>query len=98
MPRPISYAVFCLKKKSALDLEHGLVVSCNAYFAQLGTSDVGAQALHGTTELLRDAGSHSCVHGRALYAGSGREIAFSVVVENGVFGGPAATPAVFFFF
>jgi cell division protein FtsI/penicillin-binding protein 2 len=35
-----------------LDLEHGLVVSCNAYFAQLGAYDVGADALHDTATLL----------------------------------------------
>jgi cell division protein FtsI/penicillin-binding protein 2/cell division protein FtsW (lipid II flippase) len=35
-----------------LDLEHGLVVSCNAYFAQLGAYDVGADALHETAALL----------------------------------------------
>ena len=35
-----------------LDLEHGLVVSCNAYFAQLGTYDVGPEALHDTATLL----------------------------------------------
>ena len=27
-----------------LDMERGIVVSCNAYFAQLGTYDVGARA------------------------------------------------------
>jgi cell division protein FtsW (lipid II flippase) len=35
-----------------VDLEHGLIVSCNAYFAQLGTYDVGAEALHDTAALL----------------------------------------------
>ncbi|MDE3165201.1 MAG: FtsW/RodA/SpoVE family cell cycle protein, partial [Acidobacteriota bacterium] len=35
-----------------LDLERGLTVSCNAYFAQLGTYDVGADALHDTARLL----------------------------------------------
>jgi len=34
------------------DMEHGLVVSCNAYFAQLGTYDVGAKELLETTNLL----------------------------------------------
>ena len=34
------------------DMEHGLVVSCNAYFAQLGTYDVGAKALLDTANLL----------------------------------------------
>jgi cell division protein FtsI/penicillin-binding protein 2 len=34
-----------------------LVVSCNAYFAQLGTYDVGAEALHDTAALLGIAAS-----------------------------------------
>jgi len=33
-------------------MERGLVVSCNAYFAQLGTYDVGAQQLSETAKLL----------------------------------------------
>ena len=35
-----------------MDMEHGIVVSCNAYFAQLGAYDVGAQALLDTANLL----------------------------------------------
>jgi len=35
-----------------IDMERGLIVSCNAYFAQLGTYDVGAQALFDTANLL----------------------------------------------
>jgi cell division protein FtsW (lipid II flippase) len=34
------------------DMEHAIVVSCNAYFAQFGTYDVGAQALLETANLL----------------------------------------------
>src|SRR5581483_5500376 len=34
------------------DLEHGLIVSCNAFFAQLGTYDVGANSLFDTANLL----------------------------------------------
>ncbi|HUI79307.1 MAG TPA: penicillin-binding transpeptidase domain-containing protein, partial [Bryobacteraceae bacterium] len=34
------------------DMEHALVVSCNAYFAQFGTYDVGAPALWETAKLL----------------------------------------------
>jgi cell division protein FtsW (lipid II flippase)/cell division protein FtsI/penicillin-binding protein 2 len=34
------------------DMEHAIVVSCNAYFAQFGTYDVGAQALWETAQLL----------------------------------------------
>ena len=33
-------------------MERGLVVSCNAYFAQLGTYDVGSQSLLDTANLL----------------------------------------------
>ena len=35
-----------------LNMEQALTVSCNAYFAQLGTYDVGATALHDTAALL----------------------------------------------
>jgi len=35
-----------------VDMERGLVVSCNAYFAQLGTYDVGAQQLSDTAKLM----------------------------------------------
>ena len=34
------------------DMERAIVVSCNAYFAQFGTYDVGAQALWDTANLL----------------------------------------------
>jgi hypothetical protein len=35
-----------------LDMRRALVVSCNAYFAQLGTNDVGAQALQSAAALF----------------------------------------------
>ncbi|HEX4750559.1 MAG TPA: FtsW/RodA/SpoVE family cell cycle protein [Bryobacteraceae bacterium] len=35
-----------------LDMAQAITVSCNAYFAQLGVYNVGAQALRDTTELL----------------------------------------------
>jgi cell division protein FtsW (lipid II flippase) len=35
-----------------VDLERGIVVSCNAYFAQLGTLEVGAEPLLTTAKLL----------------------------------------------
>jgi peptidoglycan glycosyltransferase len=35
-----------------LTMKDALTVSCNAYFAQLGTYDVGARALHNTADLL----------------------------------------------
>src|SRR5215471_10014399 len=50
--RPIRDDVMDKSAHGTLDLEHGLIVSCNAYFAQLGTYDVGAEALHDTAELL----------------------------------------------
>ena len=50
--RPIRDDVQDKNPHGTLDLEHGLVVSCNAYFAQLGTYDVGAEALHETATLL----------------------------------------------
>jgi cell division protein FtsI/penicillin-binding protein 2/cell division protein FtsW (lipid II flippase) len=35
-----------------LDMERAIIVSCNAYFAQLGTYDVGARSLHDTAAAL----------------------------------------------
>jgi cell division protein FtsI/penicillin-binding protein 2 len=35
-----------------VDMERGIVVSCNAFFAQLGTYDVGAEPLWATANLL----------------------------------------------
>jgi len=45
----------------------------------------------GTAE-LRDAPSHAWFIGFAPFGGSGRKIAVSVLVENGVYGGTAAAP------
>jgi cell division protein FtsW (lipid II flippase) len=50
--RPIRDDVQDRNPHGTLDLEHGLVASCNAYFAQLGNYDVGADALHETATLL----------------------------------------------
>src|ERR1039458_1120456 len=50
--RPIRDDVQDKSPHGTLDLEHGLIVSCNAYFAQLGAYDVGADALHDTATLL----------------------------------------------
>ncbi|MBS1856523.1 MAG: FtsW/RodA/SpoVE family cell cycle protein [Acidobacteria bacterium] len=50
--RPIRDDVQDRAPHGVLDLERGLVVSCNAYFAQLGTYSVGAEALHDTAQLL----------------------------------------------
>jgi len=50
--RPIRDDVQDKSPHGTLDLEHGMVVSCNAYFAQLGAYDVGAGELHDTATLL----------------------------------------------
>ncbi|MBV9506718.1 MAG: FtsW/RodA/SpoVE family cell cycle protein [Acidobacteriia bacterium] len=50
--RPIRDDVEDKIPHGTIDLERGLVVSCNAYFAQLGTYDVGAPALLETANLL----------------------------------------------
>jgi cell division protein FtsI/penicillin-binding protein 2/cell division protein FtsW (lipid II flippase) len=55
--RPIRDDVKDQSPHGTLDLERGLTVSCNAYFAQLGTYDVGADALHDTATLLGIAAS-----------------------------------------
>ena len=46
----------------------------------------------GTAELAT-APSHAWFIGFAPYGGSARKIAFSVLVENGIYGGTAAAPA-----
>src|SRR6185312_6546913 len=50
--RPIRDDVEDKSPHGAVDMERGIVVSCNAYFAQLGTYDVGAQPLFDTANLL----------------------------------------------
>jgi cell division protein FtsW (lipid II flippase) len=50
--RPIRDDVLDRTPHGSLDLEQAIVVSCNAYFAQLGTYDVGAPALFETASLL----------------------------------------------
>lgn len=50
--RPIRDDIQDKNPHGTLDLEHGLVVSCNAYFAQLGAYDVGAPELFETARLL----------------------------------------------
>jgi cell division protein FtsI/penicillin-binding protein 2 len=50
--RPIRDDVKDANPHGTVDMEHGLVVSCNAYFAQLGTYEVGADALFETANLL----------------------------------------------
>jgi cell division protein FtsW (lipid II flippase) len=50
--RPIRDDVQDKSPHGTLDMEHGIVVSCNAYFAQLGVYDVGAAPLFETANLL----------------------------------------------
>jgi len=50
--RPIRDDIQDRAPHGTLDLERGLVVSCNAYFAQLGAYDVGADALWTTGNAL----------------------------------------------
>jgi cell division protein FtsI/penicillin-binding protein 2/cell division protein FtsW (lipid II flippase) len=50
--RPIRDDVEDKNPHGTVDMEHGIVVSCNAYFAQLGDYDVGAQSLFDTASLL----------------------------------------------
>jgi len=50
--RPIRDDVLDQTPHGTLDLERATIVSCNAYFAQLGTYDVGAKPLFETASLL----------------------------------------------
>ena len=50
--RPIRDDVQDQNPHGTIDMEHGVIVSCNAYFAQLGTYDVGAEPLLDTANLL----------------------------------------------
>ncbi len=50
--RPIRDDVQDSNPHGTLDMERGIIVSCNAYFAQLGTYDVGAEPLLDTANLL----------------------------------------------
>ncbi len=50
--RPIRDDIEDKSPHGTVDMERGIVVSCNAYFAQLGTYDVGAQPLFDTATLL----------------------------------------------
>jgi cell division protein FtsI/penicillin-binding protein 2 len=50
--RPIRDDVQDKMPHGTVDMERGIVVSCNAYFAQLGHYDVGADALLATANLL----------------------------------------------
>jgi cell division protein FtsW (lipid II flippase) len=50
--RPIRDDIKDTAPHGTVDMEHGIVVSCNAYFAQLGTYNVGADPLLDTANLL----------------------------------------------
>jgi cell division protein FtsW (lipid II flippase) len=50
--RPIRDDVQDRNPHGSVNMERGIVVSCNAYFAQLGTYDVGADALLDAANLL----------------------------------------------
>lgn len=50
--RPIRDDIQDQNPHGTIDLERGVIVSCNAYFAQLGTYDVGAEPLFDTAGLL----------------------------------------------
>jgi cell division protein FtsI/penicillin-binding protein 2 len=50
--RPIRDDVQDSEPHGTVDMEKGIVVSCNAFFAQLGTYDVGAEPLWTTANLL----------------------------------------------
>jgi cell division protein FtsI/penicillin-binding protein 2 len=74
--------------------------SLGRYMREVVTSGTGRLAVGaipiagktGTAELM-DAPSHAWFIGFAPYGGAGRKIAFSVLVENGVYGGTASAPA-----
>jgi peptidoglycan glycosyltransferase len=57
-----------------------------------GTASAAIAGKTGTAELA-DAASHAWFIGFAPYGSKTRKIAFSVLVENGVYGGTAAAPA-----
>jgi cell division protein FtsI/penicillin-binding protein 2 len=50
--RPIRDDIADRSPHGVVDMRKGTVVSCNAYYAQLGTYNVGAEALHATATLL----------------------------------------------
>ena len=56
-----------------------------------GAASVPVAGKTGTAELA-GAPSHAWFIGFAPYGGAGRQIALSVLVENGVYGGTAAAP------
>ena len=51
-PRPIRDDIEDKTAHGTVNLEKGIVVSCNAYFAQMATYLLGPKALHGTADLF----------------------------------------------
>ncbi|MCI0419005.1 MAG: FtsW/RodA/SpoVE family cell cycle protein [Acidobacteria bacterium] len=51
-PRPIRDDIQDKTAHGTVNLEKGIIVSCNAYFAQMATYLLGPEALHGTADLL----------------------------------------------
>ena len=66
-----------------VDMERGIVVSCNAYFAQLGTYDVGAEPLFDTANLL------GILPASPNTAAQLQQIAAAIVLRAGAGGGLA---------
>ena len=71
------------RRTARVDMERGIVVSCNAYFAQLGTYDVGAEPLFDTANLLGI--STASPNTAAAVA----QVAAAVVLRTGAGGGVA---------
>jgi cell division protein FtsI/penicillin-binding protein 2 len=82
-------------------LDAGAALTLAKFMREVVTSGTGRRAggaslpiagKTGTAELA-DAPSHAWFIGYAPYGAGARKIAFSVLVENGVYGGTAAAPA-----
>ena len=81
--RPIRDDIQDTAPHGTVDMERGIVVSCNAYFAQLGTYDVGAEPLLDTANLLGIATASPNT------AAQLKKVAAAVVVRAGAGGGVA---------
>ena len=51
-PRPIRDDIQDKSAHGKVNLEKGIIVSCNAYFAQMASYLLGPEVLHGTADLL----------------------------------------------
>ena len=81
--RPIRDDVEDKSPHGTVDMERGIVVSCNAYFAQLGTYDVGAEAL---LDYGQSAGHRRRV---ARHRGAIAQVAAAIFLWPGAGGGVA---------